>query len=255
MAAAEERASTLDQHNREIHENAAAWRRKALLRTVYGEFYEMIRGELAGSSSPIVEIGSGQGNIKQWIPECVTTDVFANEWLDRQENIYALRFEDRSVGAFILFDVWHHLRHPGAALRELGRALRPGGLVILFEPDMSALGRWIYGNFHHEPLELAAPIEWDAPPEFEANKPDYYAAQGNAWRQFVREETPAPDAWKVRRVRRVAALAYLATGGFRGPQLLPGFLRPVLRPVEALAGCCPDWFSTRLLVTLEKNAA
>jgi hypothetical protein len=47
------------------------------------------------------------------IPECVTTDIFPNPWLDRVENAYALNFADASVGNLILFDVFHHLEFPG----------------------------------------------------------------------------------------------------------------------------------------------
>lgn len=146
--------TAIEQHNREIHANAEVWRRKPLLRDIYDGFYARIAAELPPADlGPVVELGSGMGNIKRRIPHCITTDLFSNEWLDRQENAYALSSSDSSVGAFVLFDVFHHLRHPGAVLRELHRTLRPGGRVILFEPDMGLVGRFIYNVFHHEPLE------------------------------------------------------------------------------------------------------
>ena len=91
------------------------------------------------------------GRIKDVIPQCVTTDLFPNPWLDRQENCYQLSFADGSVSHLILFDVWHHLRYPGTALREFHRVLAPGGRLILFEPAASWVGRLVYHFFHHEP--------------------------------------------------------------------------------------------------------
>jgi SAM-dependent methyltransferase len=247
----------LEQHNREIHSNAEVWRRKPLLRDIYDGFYARIAAQLPPAQpGPVVELGSGMGNIKQRIPQCITTDLFPNEWLDRQENAYALSFADGSVGAFVLFDVFHHLRHPGAVLGELRRALRPGGRVILFEPDMGLLGRFIYGNFHHEPLGLADAIAWDAPADFTAGNHGYYAAQGNAHRIFVRGERPGSLAgWNVARVERIPELAYVASGGFGGPQLYPRIALPVFKLLDVILRPLPALCSTRLLVVLEKNAA
>ena len=246
----------LGQHNVEIHANADAWKRKPLLRDIYDGFYARIASHLPlADLGPVVEIGSGMGNIKRVIPQCITTDLFANPWLDRHENAYALSFADRSLGAVVLFDVFHHLRYPGTVLRELHRVLQVGGRVIIFEPDMSLLGRLVYGVFHHEPLGLKEAITWDAPAGFESENHGYYAAQGNAYRIFVRGERPGPfDGWKVARVSRHPDLSYVASGGFAGPQLYPRMLHPLMKAIDLLARPLPWFFSTRLLVVLEKNA-
>jgi SAM-dependent methyltransferase len=122
----------LEQHNVEIYRNQAAWQRKPMLREVYHDFYRKIAARIdARVPGPVVELGSGMGRIKEVIPACVTTDLFPNPWLDRQENCYQLSFADASVSHLILFDVWHHLRYPGTALREFRRVLAPGGRLIL----------------------------------------------------------------------------------------------------------------------------
>lgn len=247
--------TVLDQHNVEIHENRAAWAAKPVLQEVYRAFYRLIAGCLpAKRVGPVVEIGSGMGNIKTEIPECVTTDLFPNPWLDRIENIYRLTFADRAVSAFILFDVFHHLRYPGTALAELRRALEIGGRVILLEPDMGALGRFIYGRFHHEPLGLDAPIEWESPAAWDPASHGYYAAQGNATRVFVRGEYREQlSGWRLVEVQRLPAFSYLGTGGFRGPQLIPKALLPVVRVLEKPFTLLPALFATRLLVVLERH--
>ena len=251
----ESSSAPLDRHNIEIHENRALWDAKPLLREVYGHFYRMIRDRLPPRcSGAVVEIGSGMGNIKEWIAECVTTDLFPNPWLDRVESVYRLSFADGAVSAFILFDVFHHLRHPGAALGEMRRALAAGGRVILIEPDMGALGRCIFGRFHHEPLGLGDPIEWDAPPAFDPARHGYYAAQGNASRIFPDGEFREKlGGWRVLEMKRMPAFSYIGSGGFRGPQIYPRFLLPLVCAVENVFAAWPRIFSTRLLVVLERH--
>ena len=247
--------TALEQHNVEIHENRESWNAKPLLREVYGGFYRLIRDRLPRErGGAVVEIGSGMGNIKQWIPECVTTDLFPNPWLDRVESVYRLSFADGSASAFILLDVFHHLRHPGAALAEMRRALGPGGRVILFEPDMGALGRFIFGRFHHEPLGLGERIEWDAPPAWNPDGHGYYAAQGNASRIFADGELREKlDGWRVVEVKRMPAFSYIGSGGFRGPQVYPHFALPLVRGIENVFAMWPRVFSTRLLAVLERH--
>lgn len=249
--------TAFEQHNLEIKANASCWEKKPLLQDIYDGFYERIAAELPEAApGPVVEIGSGLGNIKRRLPRCITTDVFENPWLDRTEDAYALSFSDSSVGAFVLFDVFHHLQYPGSVLDELHRALQPRGRVVLFEPDMSLLGRFIYGAFHHEPLGLSEPIKWKDSRHLRAAQHGYHAAQGNAYRIFVKGERPdSLDGWVIRRVQRLPALGYVASGGFRGPQLYPRRLLPLLAFLDRLATPLAGLCSTRLLVVLEKHVS
>jgi hypothetical protein len=104
----------VEQHLIEMRLNRDSWGRKAPLRAIYQGFYRLIKEHLRSHTcAETVELGSGIGAIKEVIPECVTTDIFPNPWLDRVENAYALNFADASVGNLILFDVFHHLEFPG----------------------------------------------------------------------------------------------------------------------------------------------
>lgn len=248
-------ALPIEQHDLEIHGNAAAWQRKKLLRDVYRGFYEAIaQAALPAEAGFTVELGSGLGNIKTVLPHCITTDIFANPWLDRVENAYHLSFEASQLGNLILFDVWHHLEHPGTALAEFARVLRPGGRLILFEPAMSWLGRMVYGLCHHEPLGLGADVQWHAPATFDAGEQRYYAAQGNCWRTFVGGEFDSElSAWHRVAVKRLSALSYIGSGGFRGPQLYPDALGGIIGAAEKILDWAPSLFATRMLVVLEKR--
>jgi len=243
----------LEQHNIEIHENRRHWERKPLLREVYAQFGREIAKRVDHTQPGlIVELGSGMGNIKQHLPDCITTDVFPNPWLDRVENAYELAFADGAVGHLILFDVWHHLEYPGTALREFYRVLNERGKVIIFDPAMGILGRFVFGSFHHEPLGLDLEIQWEAPDSFSRRSPGYYAAQGNASRIFgsgaFQEQL---CSWRVAEVAYFSALAYLGSGGFRGPQLYPIAALPLLNRLDSFLSRFPI-LSSRMLVVLEK---
>ena len=243
------------QHDVEIQGNRLAWEKKPALRAVYRRFHELI-GSRIDRSVPglIVELGSGMGAIKDVIPDCVTTDLFPNPWLDRQENAYRLTFPDASVSNLILFDVWHHLRFPGTALAEFRRVLAPGGRVIVFDPAISWTGRVIYGLFHHEPVAMGLPITWEAPAGFRPENADYFAAQGAATRIFWRRV--APDRlkeWTLSEVTPLPSFEYFATGGFSGPQLGGPRLFRVWQALDRLLARWPNLFAARVLVVLKKG--
>jgi len=245
----------ITQHNHEIHENLAHWNRKPLLREAYAGFYRAIAAQLGGlPPGQVVECGAGVGNLKATLPHCLATDLFPNPWLDRVENVYALSFRDGTVAAVILFDVFHHLQFPGTALAEIRRTLVPGGRVVIFEPAMGLLGWVILGCFHHEPLGLKHQITWDAPADFAPERQHYYAAQGNAWRVFVRGEHRAKlQGWQIHRVHFLPAVSYLLSGGFRGPTLLPRWALPVARCADRMVSLAAKSFASRMLVVLEKT--
>jgi SAM-dependent methyltransferase len=245
----------ITQHNIEIHENRRHWERKPLLREVYAGFYREIASRLAvRPPGPLIECGSGIGNLKSVLPDCLATDLFPNPWLDQTENVYTLSFADQSVAAVILFDVFHHLEYPGSALAEIRRVLVPGGRLIIFEPALGLLGRIAFGFAHHEPLGLRQSLTWDAPEGFDLRACRYYAAQGNAWRIFVQGAfADRLMGWRIREVVAFPALPWLLTGGFRQPQIVPGWAWPVARGLERFLDLAPRFFASRLLVVLDKN--
>jgi hypothetical protein len=248
-------APSVNQHLIEILRNREAWDHKPALREAYGSFHRLIKKQLADPSGLTVELGSGIGAIKRFIPECITTDLFPNPWLDRTENAYRLSFSDHSIANLILFDVFHHLEFPSEAIKEFERVMALRGRLILLEPGFGLLGRFIYQKFHHEPLGFDQPVPWEAPDRFDPDKPNYYAAQANAWRIFVqREFDPKLSNWRLIKVKKLAALSYVASGGFSGPSLYPARLFRAMCACDGFLGLFPTIFATRLLVVLEKSS-
>jgi SAM-dependent methyltransferase len=244
----------VDQHNAEIHENLHHWRRKPELRDAYHQFYQLIAAQLTDvPEGPILECGSGIGNLKSVFPNAITSDLFPNPWLDRQENVYALSYPDRSLSAVVLFDVFHHLEFPGTALQEIRRTLIPGGRIVIFEPAMGWLGRLMLGLFHHEPLGLRRPITWSAPNGITAADSRYYAAQGNAWRIFMPRRCASElDGLRLKQVTPFPALHWILTGGFRGPSFSFALLKPFTSLLERMLQPYPKISASRMLITLER---
>ena len=241
-------------HNEEIARNLEHWNRKPSLQKSYRAFHQLIAHHLAESAEGlIVELGSGIGNIKETIPDCLRTDLFPNPWVDQVENAYQLSFSDDSVSNLIMFDVFHHLRYPGTALAEASRVCAPGGRLIIFEPCVSLLGRLVYGPLHNEPLALNEEITWQAPDGWSAVDVDYYAAQGNAGRVFLGDEhQELLKPWEIVHSQRLSAVSYVATGGYSMPRLYPDFAYPLMRGMDRILDYLPRLFATRLLVVLEK---
>lgn len=244
----------IDLHQQSIDKNIQYWCQKPLLQRLYADFYQLIAQNLSNlPDAKLVELGSGLGNIRDVIPTCLRTDLFPNPWIDQIENAYQLSFADGSISDLILTDVFHHLRYPGTALKEFARVLRKGGRVLMLEPYLSALGLLVYGIPHDEPIAIFRKIEWEAPEGWSPENIDYYAAQGNATRIFVRETfRPRLAGWQKIETIRFSAMAYAASGGFSKPQLYPTSMLPLIKKLEKLLDRAPALFAARLLVILEK---
>ncbi len=230
-----------------------------MLQEVYNDFYqEIARWTVPGNEGVTLELGSGMGNIKKVLSDCLTSDLFPNPWLDRVESAYALNWPDKSGQNLIQVDVFHHLQHPGHALAEMARAVVRGGRLILFDHDMGLLPRLIMRLFHHEPLGFGQAIEWDAPQDFDPSNHPYYAAQANCFRIFVCKEGLSQHVlreWKVVHLGRMPGWKWLLCGGLRGPQLYPDVLLPFIRLLDQGLSLLPSVFASQLVVVLERLPA
>jgi len=243
-----------NRHNIEIQENLKFWEQKPILHTIYDEFYAMITRQLNQSiDGKIVEIGSGIGNLKNHIPDCICTDAFDNPWIDQIENAYKLSFDDHEVSNIILFDVWHHLKYPVAALQEFRRVLKPEGRIIIFEPYISLLGWLVYGVFHPEEVSWFKKINLNDS-GMDVDNLSYYAAQGNATRFFIRKKYRSYlSGFSITTIEKKAAIAYVLSGGYSKKQLFADHLYPKIKKFETFVKNLPFLFATRLLAVLEKN--
>jgi SAM-dependent methyltransferase len=250
----EQRASTLerfDSHRR-------AWDRNPALRALYAEWYGRIADQLPPLAiGPRVELGSGPGFARQFIPDLELTDLVRAPWHDRELDAEALPYGDASLGALVLFDVLHHLPSPRRFFAEAIRVLRPGGRLVMCEPYIGPLSYPVYKLFHEEPVDLgvdplADQVGATARDPFDSNQAIPTLLFGRARSAFERDF----PSLVIGKVEHLAGPSYAASGGFsRGP-LLPMPLWSALNRWEArLPAVIRRGTAFRMLVTLERGVS
>jgi SAM-dependent methyltransferase len=70
-----------------------------------------------------LEIGGGSGNLMNFMPAVISTDVVPAPWLDAQADAQRLPFAPASFDNIAMFDVLHHLERPRLFFQEAERVL------------------------------------------------------------------------------------------------------------------------------------
>jgi SAM-dependent methyltransferase len=235
-----------------LERSLAKWRRSPALRSVYGDIFGEVRGRLR--PGPTLEIGSGIGLAKEFLPELTTSDVRKTAHVERAASAYELAGENGRWANVIAMDVLHHLREPLRFLAEAAGALRPGGRLVLVEPAATPWGRVFYRLAHHEPC---LPAELAPPFDFSAGAGEF-ANMGMGWSLFVEhraavEPLLAARGLRIDEVRMRDFFAYPLTGGFSKPALLPAAaLRALLAMERRLPQAVMRKIGLRMLVGLTR---
>jgi SAM-dependent methyltransferase len=239
----------IDSKNRKTYQN------KDLIRIIYNNYYKKIKENIYTSNKKkILELGSGGGNIKKVIQNCITSDQFKNENIDRIENIYNINFKKNSISNIILIDVFHHLQFPGLALKEIHRVLIKNGRIIMVEPAMGFIPRTIYKIFHYEPNGFDLKINWNDTPKRIPSLNQYFAAQSLPWRAFFLKELNLRSKYKIKLIKPFSDFAFLLSGGYSYKAFYPKFLYSLIKLIDKiLTSISIKIFSARMLIVLEKN--
>ena len=234
-----------------VHHHAV-WRQKPILRTLYTEWYREMASHLA--PGPTLELGGGTGNLKEFVPRVICTDIVKVPWVDAVADGQALPFASGSLANLVLFDVLHHIENVQMFFDEAVRVLREGGRIVIMDPYMSWCSWPVYRFLHPEPVDFSQnPLEIRPPDPsrrpFDANQAVATILFERSFNSFSRQ---FPGL--VKRVhRRLAFFAYPLSGGFDHPSILPVFLiRPVLILERAL-GFLDRVLAFRIFVVLEKR--
>ena len=253
MLTEDQRARTLARYE----EHRRAWDSNEALRTLYASWYGRVAARLPSPAlGPFVEIGSGPGFARSFIPGLRLTDVVRAPWHDDQVSAEQLPFADGSLGALVLFDVLHHLAAPAAFFEQALRVLAPGGRVVMCEPYLSPLSFPVYRFLHEEPVVMGVdPLAVQAG----SDKDPFDSNQAIPTLLFDRARGRAAFSARFPRfivgeVERLAGPAYPASGGFGKRPLLPLAVWHALDGLEArLPKVAYRLLGFRMLVTVEKR--
>jgi len=99
----------------------------------------------------VLDVGAGDRPYRELFPTAVAFDVPGNPYADLHGSLDAIPVEDASFDVALCLQVLEHVPDPAAAVRELRRVLRPGGIVLLsthgiypFHPNPDDLWRWTH---------------------------------------------------------------------------------------------------------------
>ena len=235
-----------------LRQHQVVWDKKPILRLLYSEWYREIVSWLRPGRT--LEVGGGTGNLKEFFPGVLCTDVVRLPWLSAVADAQFLPFEANSLTNIVLFDSLHHIENVRLFFDEALRTLQPSGRLVIMDPYMSVLSWPVYHFLHPEPVDFGQnPLQLQLPKE---DRKPFDANQAIATILFERSSRRFHELYpnlKKLRHHRLAFFAYPLSGGFEQPSLLPIFLvRPVLA-MERLLRFLNRFLAFRVLVVLEKG--
>jgi SAM-dependent methyltransferase len=203
---------------------------KPFLKRIYIDFYRQFEKTIPDFEGKVlVELGSGGGFIKEVIKNVITSEVIELPDVDKVFSALEMPFEEASVDAFLMLDVFHHINKPRTFFKEALRCLKKGGKIIMIEPANTLWSRFIYTNFHHEPFDVRA--GW----ELEQGGRISQANGAMPWIIFTRDrkifEKEFPSL-KIVRICNHTPLRYLLSGGLTLRQLLPACTYTPIKVIE-----------------------
>jgi SAM-dependent methyltransferase len=240
----------LDEHyaRREI------WARKPQIRLVYERWVKKIRKFLVEGT--LLEVGSGSGPLKDFLPEILLSDVVKLPWIDEVIDCMDMPFEENSLGGIISLDLLHHVLQPHAFLKEAARVLRPGGRVFLVEPYITPGSYVGYKLLHHEDINFK---EYHAGVKKAGEKADPW--QGNSAlanlvfkRDLKHWDVLQPDLDIIHR-EIFSLFDFQGAAGFKPHAYVPHWLFKHLVKVDDLISFLMPVLGYRIFVVLEKKTA
>ena len=235
-----------------LFERREIWKDKKILRKLYRKWYRVIGDALKPGKT--LELGGGSGNLKEFFPEAVTSDIVFAPWLDTVLDAQYLPFKDESLDNIVLFDVLHHLTAPALFFVEAERVLRPKGRIVMMEPYISWSSFLVYRFLHFEGMNWSIdPFESDS---IEKSKDPFHGNQAIPTLLFERDRDRFVRHFprlKIVKEERMDFIIYPMSGGFHNVSLCPVGFWKALSYFETLMNPLGHYLAFRLFVTVEKG--
>ena len=245
------RARTLER----FEQHRRAWQKNRPLRTMNADLYAQVASHLPPQAlGRRIELGSGPGFAREFIPGIELTDLVRAPWHDGEASAEALPFEAGSIGALVLFDVLHHVPSPRKFFDEAVRVLAPGGRVVMCEPYISPVSYPVYKFLHEEHLDLGAdPLALHAA---DGARDPFDSNQGIPTLLFGRKRQAFSEAFpalSIQHIQYMTGFSLPASGGFSHRPFLPFALWSLLHRIDGrVPSALMRWMAFRMLIVLER---
>jgi SAM-dependent methyltransferase len=205
---------------------------KPFLRAVYDEWYSRLAQALPLVEGPILELGSGAGYCREFIPRIITSEAFYCSNVNLVADARRLPFGAGSLRAIVFTDVMHHIPDVQQFFAEASRSLRAGGRILMIEPWVSSWSRFVYTHLHHEPF-LPDAEAWSFP----TRGPLSGANGAIPWIVFVRDREKFKAEFPelaIEQIQPFLPFRYLLSGGVSMRSLMPGFSHGLWTRIEGM---------------------
>lgn len=239
-----------------LREHRKIWNKKKILRDIYHHWYAQIIENMV-DVGPTLEIGGGGGNLKEFLPELISSDYTFCPWLDVNLDAHNLPFGSNTLGNIVAIDVLHHLALPIVFIEEAWRALKPGGRLLLLEPCVTPGSFLPYKYFHEEDVDFTYDVFSE---EFDVDGDQKNPFDGNmaiCGQMFVRGSKRFKKRYPqfpIIKKQYSDYFIYPLSGGFARKSLIPCWSLPVLRFMEKMIQPLGFLCAFRLFLILEKRA-
>jgi hypothetical protein len=183
----------------------------------------------------VVEIGSGGGFLKEFLPHLVTSEVLPCSGFDMTMDACGQwPFDDDQIKAVFMVDVFHHLPDVHRFLAQAAAKVRSGGIVAMVEPWVTPWSRLVYSRLHHEPF-LPEAAGW----AFPSSGPLSDANSALPWIVFERDREAFErdwPGWIMDPVDLMMPFSYLLSGGVSFRSFCPKALYALIRRLERWTG-------------------
>ncbi len=241
----------MQQDSHILNERKQIWKSKKILKRLYHNWYRKIGTALRPGS--ILEIGGGSGNLKEFFPHAISSDILFTLWTDAVLDAHYLPFKDAALDNIVLFDVLHHLNDSSQFFCESQRVLKQKGRIVLIEPYISLASFFIYRFLHSEGLSWNInPFKKDC---LDKNKNHFQGNQAIATLIFERYKHRFVKNFpglKIIKKEKLDFIIYPLSGGFHNPSLCPLALYSIFEYLEKILHPMNRFLAFRLFIVLER---